>query len=332
MALLLEATTQVGKREDLANYVSQVDAHNTPVQSLARKGLKPGNSLMSWQVTALDSVTNTGTVDGVDVTTYDSNVRALCQNHCQIYRLSTRVSNLAQDLSVVGGVKNELAFQTAHKLVEIKRMMELSFCSTQAPQADDGSSTPYMTRGLANWISTSAGSVLATPTGFTTPATSIETTATTSNITDSHIQDVLSSIFAETGTISDYDMPIGRTLKRAFTDRLTGVRTAESAADIGITATQARTFSPQKGRSVEFRVDTFTGDFGTIRLHPSNWLDDQRDGLTLLMSDIEVRYAELPSILALPDSGGGPIRQIRAVAALVLKSAGLNQGMFNLGS
>jgi len=127
-------------------------------------------------------------------------------------------------------------------------------------------------------------------------------------------------------------MPIRRTLKRAFTDRLTGVRTAESATEVGITATQARTFSPQKGRSVEFRVDTFTGDFGTIRLHPSNWLDDQKDGLCLFLPDVEVRYAELPSITPLPDAGGGPIRQIRAVAALVLRSAGLNQGMFNLGS
>ena len=334
MALLLEATTQVGKREDLADYVSQVDAHNTPVTSLARKGSKPGNSIMSWQVTALDSISNTGTVDGVDVTTYDSNVRALCQNYVQIYRLATRVSNLAAGLtSNVAGVKDELAFQVAHKVVEVKRMMEKSFCSAQAPQADDGSSTPYMTRGLANWISTSAGSVLATPSGFTTPAVSIESSTSTSQITDSHIQSVLSSIFSETGTITDYDMPVGRTLKRAFTDRLTGIRTAAPAtAGDGDSVTQVRTFSPQTGRSVEYRVDTFVGDFGTIRLHPSNWLVEQTDGLCLNMSDVELRYAELPSVTALPDAGGGPIRQIRAVAALVLKSAGLNQGKFDLAS
>jgi hypothetical protein len=332
MALLLESQNQIGKREDLADYVSLVNAHSTPVSSLAKKGSKPGNTVMSWQVTKLDNVTNTGTVDGVDVSAYDHNVRALCQNYVQIYRLATRVSNLSVDVSNVAGVKDELAFQVAHKITELKNMMELSFCSAQAPQADDGSSTPYMTRGLANWISTSAGSVLATPTGFTTPTASIETTATTANITDTTIQDVMSSIFSETGTIDTYDMPVGRTLKRGLTDRLSGIRTAAEGTTTSTPATQVRTFNPQKGRSIEYRVDTFSGDFGEIRLHPSNWLAAQTDGLCLKMSDVEIRYSSLPEVKSLPDAGGGPIRSISAVAALVLRSGPLNQGKFDLAS
>ena len=331
MALILEKD-QVGKREDLADFVSLADAHNTPVTSLARKGSKPGNSIMSWQVTKLDSVSNTGTVDGADVSAYDNNARALCQNYVQIYRLATRVSDLALDTSNVAGVKDELSFQVAHKVIEIKRMMELSFCSAQAPQADDGSSTPYMTRGLADWIKVAAGSVLATPSGFTTPTASIESTATTANITDTTLQNILSSIYSETGTITTYDMPCGRTLKRGLTDRLTGIRTAAEGSTTSTPATQVRTFSPQKGRSVEYRVDTFSGDFGEIRLHPSNWLAAQTDALCLDVSDLEVRYSSLPEVKPLPDAGGGPIRQIRAVAALIVKGAGLKHGKLDLAS
>jgi len=287
---------------------------------------------MSWQVTKLDSVTNTGTVDGVDVTAYDNNARALCQNYVQIYRLATRVSDLSLDTSNVAGVKSELSFQVAHKIIEIKRMMELSFCSAQDAQLDDGSSTPYMTKGLAVWISTSGGSVLQVPSGFRTPTASIETTVSTSSITDGTLQDILSSIYSETGTITSYDMPCGRTLKRGLTDRLTGIRTAAEGSTTSTPATQVRTFSPQTGRSVEYRVDTFSGDFGEIRLHPSNWLAAQTDGLVLDMSDIEVRYSSLPEVKSLPDAGGGPIRQVRAVAALVVRGGGLQHGMLDLGS
>ena len=127
-------------------------------------------------------------------------------------------------------------------------------------------------------------------------------------------------------------MPCGRTLKRGLTDRLTGIRTAAEGSTTSTPATQVRTFSPQKGRSVEYRVDTFSGDFGEIRLHPSNWLAAQTDALCLDVSDLEVRYSSLPEVKPLPDAGGGPIRQIRAVAALIVKGAGLKHGKLDLGS
>ena len=331
MAQLFEKD-QIGKREELADYVSLVDSHNTPVSSMARKGSKPGNSIMSWSVTALDSVTNTGTVDGTDVSSYDHNTRALCQNYVQIYRLATRVSPLSE-LSNVAGVKSELAFQISQKLVELKRKIELSICSEQDAQADDGSN-PYMTKGLGVWISESGGSTLQVPRGFRTPAASIEndSTTTTSTITDSHIQNVLSSIFSETGTITNYACPVGRTLKRAFTDRLTGIRTAADGGSATDVATQVRTFNPQKGRAVEMRVDQFVGDFGTLDLLPSNWLPEQTDGFVLNPSDIELRYSSLPSVTTLPNSGAGEARMIEAIAALVVRSGGLNHGKFDLAS
>jgi len=330
MASLLEKD-QVGKREDLADLIALVDAHDCPVVSSAKKGAKPGNTTMTWQADAYASAVSTGTVDGTDVSSYEDpgTSRALLQNYVQIHRRSIRVSPLSVEISNVAGLKDELANGIAKKIVEIKRDMETSYLSANDAQADDGSDA-YLTKGLATWISTSGGSVFQVPTAFRTPTASIETTATTANITDATVQDVLASIYSETGSIKNFTMPLGRTLKRAFTDRLTGTRSVTDASN-NIAATQIRTFSPQSGKKVTLAVDFFEGDFGSVSLVPDNFMPAQTDGYVLDMDGIEVRYGKLPEVKELPDSGGGPIRMIEAVAALIVHNP-LAHGKFDLAS
>jgi len=333
MASLLEKD-QIGKRESLADLISLVDAHDLPLVSSARKGAKPGNTLMQWQADAYDSAVITGTVDGTDVTSSDYQNpganRAIISNYVQIHRRVVRVSPLALEISNVAGLKNEIANGIAHKLVEIKRDLEKTYLSANDAQADAGGSTPYLTKALGTWISTGGGSVLQVPSAFRTPTASIETTATTSNLTDTTVQDVLASIYSETGSIKNFMMPLGRTLKRAFTDRLTGTRSVTDASN-QIAATQIRTFSPQKGKSVVLAVDYFEGDFGSVALSPDNFMVAQTDGFVLDMSGIEIRYGKLPEIKDLPDAGGGPIKMIEVVAALVVHNP-LAHGHFDLGS
>lgn len=332
MAALLEKD-QVGKREDLADLIALVDAHDCPVVSGAKKGAKPGNTLMQFQADAYDAAVVTGTVDGSDVGSSDyqnpGGNRAILQNYVQIFRRTIRVSPLSLEISNVAGIKDELANGIAKKIVELKRDKEKSILSANDAQADDGSNA-YLTKGLATWISTSGGSVLQVPAAFRTPTASIETTATTSNITDSTVQDVLASIYSETGSIKNFMMPLGRTLKRAFTDRLTGTRSVTDSSN-NIAATQIRTFSPQSGKKVTLSVDFFEGDFGTVALVPDNFMPQQTDGYVLDMDGIELRYGKMPEVKELPDSGGGPIRMIESVAALIVHNP-LAHGKFDLGS
>jgi len=333
MASLLEKD-QIGKREDLANLIALVDAHDCPVVSSAKKGAKPGNTLMQWQADAYDAAVTTGTVDGTDVGSGDYQdsgaSRAILSNYVQVHRRTVRVSPLSIEISNVAGLKDELANGIAKKLVELKRDMEKTYLSANDAQADAGSSTAYLTKGLATWISTAGGSVLQVPSAFRTPTASIETTATTANIEDTTVQDVLASIYSETGSIKNFTMPLGRTLKRAFTDRLTGTRSVTDASN-QIAATQIRTFSPQSGKKVTLAVDYFEGDFGTVALVPDNFMPAQTDGYVLDMDGIEIRYGKLPEVKELPDSGGGPIRMIEAVAALIVHNP-LSHGKFDLAS
>ena len=336
MALTLERTQGAGGREDLANILANVDAHDTIVTSTCKKGSKPGNTLMSHVCDSFSDAVITGTVDGTDVGASDyqdgSANRGLVQNYVQIFRRSVRVSTLAQEVSNIAGVGSggELANSIARAIIEIKRDIEKSVLSGNDAQLDAGGSTPYLTKGLATWISTAGGAVLQVPAAFRTPTASIETTATTSNVTDQTVQNVLSSIFGETGSTKNFVMPVGRTLRRAFTDRLTGTRSVTDASN-QIAATQVRTFSPQKGKTVTMSVDTFDGDFGIIALANSNFMPAATDGHVLDMSGIELRYGSLPAVTKLPNAGGGEARMVEAIAALIVYNP-LAHGKFDLGS
>ena len=328
MAQLFERN-QVGKREDLANLISVADAKSTPFSSMAPKGSKPGNTLMQWQADAYDAASSAGTVDGTDVTSYDnaSSNRAILSNYGQVFRRNLRVSPLSIDVAIVAGVKNELAFGIAKRLVEIKRDMELTFLSTNGAQLDDGT-VPYKTRGLGKWINIAANAdtVLPPPAAYCPLAAAINTTATTSNLSDANVQDALAAIYAQTGTNRSYDFFCGTSLKRAMTNLLANTVTVADAPS-GI-----RTFT----QSVEDKtfisvIDVFQGDFGTINVHPSTFTPDVRTGYVVPMDFVEIRYGKLPEVSELPDNGGGPARLVQSFAALCVTNP-LSFARFSLPS
>lgn len=320
MAQLYERT-QVGKREDLADYISLVDAKDTPFVSMAPKGSKPGNTYLQWQADNFPATATTGTVDGTDVTSGDyqnlNSGRALLANYIQVFRRPVRVSPLSVDVSVVAGLKDELAGMVAKGITLMKRDMEATFLSTNDGQADNGT-VPYLTKALGSWISTTGGTVPAVPAAFRTPAGSIVGgAAAASTLTEANVQDLLTSIWSQTGTYRDYDAIVGSTLKRAFTNLL--FTTSQNASTN--TSSAIRTFNRESDSSSYISsVDVFEGDFGRLRLHPDAFMPVAYQGYVIPMDMVEIRYSSLPEVTNLPDYGGGPARLIEAVAGLCVKN------------
>ena len=326
--------TQVGKREDLADYISLVDARDTPITSLIPKGNKPGNTLLNWQADSMPAAQSSGSVDGVDVTSY-SNLnenRAVLQNYIQVFQRAIRVSPLAVDVSNVAGLRDELAGMVAKGIKLTKRDIELTISSDNDAQADNGT-VPYLTRGLGEWIKNGAQSVLPVNSNYRTPTASINTTATAS-FTESDAQGVLTSIYGQTGSFKEYDCVVGTSLKRAFSNLLftTGITTTSTVGVTGSGATAVRTFSRDANSDAYIAsVDIFEGDFGRLKLHPSLFLPNAFRGYVLDMELLELRYTNLPEVTELPDAGGGPARLIKAVAGLVCKNP-LGLGKFAASS
>ncbi len=332
MALLLERGyngTQAGGREDLSNLIANVDARSTPFTSMAKKGKKPGNVLMGWQMDKYEDPAVTGTVDGTDVDmtsagsfTNPAVNRALMQNYAQIFRRVFRISSLANEIQVVAGVKSELANGIAKKLVEIKRDMEMTFLNDADAQIDNGTNA-YLTKSLGSFLHASGtgggGSDITVPSNFR--CTAIDTTASGS-LTEALVQTLLSTLFTNTGVIRDYDLLLGTSLKRAFTNFTQSV----TAGSAGHTASPIKTFA-QDASSKTFinAIDVFEGDFGRLRLHPSTFIAESGSavafkGYAIPFDQVEIRYGKLPQIKELTDNGGGPARLIEAVAALIVNN------------
>lgn len=345
----LGVNNQVGVREELADYIANVDAKSTPFVSMSPKGRDLGNVVMSWQCDDYSAPQLGGVIDGTDVSSYtnESANRLRVTNYAQAFRRNSRVGFIAETQNVAGAA-SEVAYNVAKLLVEIKRDMESTFlCTNQAAQQDNGSSTAYQTGSLGNWLlgtnssnigALASGSAFA-PAGGVTPgtaATNAISSVTSANFAESTVQNVLTAIYSKTGVYRDYDCILGTTLKRAFTN-LTSSSATQVANTNSIAATSVRTFNQELSSSTfASSIDVFEGDFGRLILHPTTFIGGKSTttlaseayrGYVIPMDMTEIRYCKLPEVKDLPDAGGGPIRLVQAIAGLVVKNPG-GFGMF----
>jgi len=332
MAKLTEPNIVSGKREALADIISMVDAKSTPFTSMAPKVAKPGNTLFRWQVDSLPTVTaeQAGVVDGTDVDPNGAQIKNYVKdganqyryelsNHIQIFRESTRVSPLTTDIAVVAGVRSELSNNVAKATEILKRKMERTLCSANLPKADDGNTQGYATRGLDSWIKNdfTGDSYLAVPTSFRTPTSSISTVGTAA-LDEMVCQNILASVFEQTGRPQEFDALVGYKLKQAFTSL---TYTTRQNANTN-TASVIRTLNRDSEQTVyKSSIDVFEGDFGSIRLHTSLFLKNNFCGYLLNWDLVGVGYGgNIAQVKELTDNGGGPARMVEAIATCIVKN------------
>ena len=329
MALLLE-TAQVGKREDLRDIMSVVDAKKYPLTSMAPKGAAPKNTLVEWLADNYPSPSFSGIVDGDDITAYENMAsgRARLQARVQIFRHAPMVSLLAQEVSDVAaiGQRQEMAKSIVKAIEMLKRDMECAFCADVDSQAQSGS-TPYRTRGLGIWIQNGAQTDLPVAAAYRTPTASIDTTATAS-LTEANVNAVLQSVWDQTGSDNTFQLICGRALRSRFS-----TFTQYQTAATNVMAAMRMFTQNLNERKITATIDVYEGDFGTIELLPTAWnAADQAAavqrarGYLLNMDLIQLLYHTPPQRKPLPDLGGGPREMVYAIAALcVLNPLGLGK-------
>lgn len=365
------------KREDLADYISLIDAKDTPFSSMAPKGKDLGNMYHRWSADVYEGATTEGFKDGKDAThipssssdvnnvkgkdggtwndpansdAYDSTTHGgayevLVMNHArqrdelanyaQYFRRATKVSPLAAEVTNPVGGKNLLAQGVAKKTVELKRDMEKTFLSNNAPKKE-ASTQPYKTRGLGSWINNAPDAGDADiPDAFKTPSDNTQDVggaSDTSLLTETLIQDVLEAIYNVTGSVRSFDLICGAKIKRGFTN-LTSTSTEFASTttdyDSGTAGVQTaamagnpkvRTFNQELGNTTfKNTITVFEGDFGTLNIHVDNFMPSANTGYIIPLEMTEVRYGMLPRVQDIPNSGAGEGRIIEACASLVVK-------------
>ncbi len=285
---------RVGIREELSDLITNVDAKETPISSMARRGSKPGNTTFRWQVDRNpDPSVELGILDGKDVDPtnpstnsdfkqYTLGYRTEVENNIHLFRRAVHVSNLTQDILNLAGVKDELSRQLAKATIDLKRSMEITFTSDILPAIDDGV-TPYRTRCLTAWIKKDKATasknadkygvqnqdIRTIDENFVTPESSIiGTGASVDTLNENTVQDLMTSVYEQTGQFKNHEAVVGTKLKRQFTELVYTTRApAGSPSQSGIRSTR-----DANADTIKASVDYFEGDFGKLALIPTQFL------------------------------------------------------------
>tara|TARA_Y100000588_G_scaffold101994_2_gene110925 strand:+ start:4952 stop:6127 length:1176 start_codon:yes stop_codon:yes gene_type:complete len=359
------------QHEDLSDLLAVVDAKSTPVTSMIPKGRAAGATTFHWQADAHVAAKNIGVIDGTDVTTTlvssgnnnnddltsTSANRKVLKNNVQIYRRSGRVSLLSENVANPAGVRSELAHMVSRLILTQKRDIETSLSSKSDAQ-DGNLSDPFLTKALQSWLSPTGQTRVVTNASGTSvganhdcpcvvpdafQATADATSSTTkAAFTADKVQDVLEAIYNETGVVRDYDLICDSQVKRAFTG-FAETSVNEAATTENHPATRVRTLNKEQAdRSFVSTIDIFTGDFGTLRLHVSNFLEkgelvdttgsegaatistDQDNshgyGMILPMDMLELKYNMTTNVKPMTNNGAGEGRIITTIAGLAHKN------------
>lgn len=324
MAKLLE-TAQVGKREQLLDAITMVDAKKYPLFSMAKKGPAPRNTLVEYQVDGMPAPSFDGVLDGEDVTTHENLAenRARLGARVQIFRRSPMTSLLAEEVSDVAGIgqKGEQARGVRKALEALKRDIECAACSDRESQVEV-KPNPYRLRGLGRWIQSTAQADLAVPAAYRVPTASIDTTATGS-LTEANVNAVLQSMWDQTGNDKTFTLLSGRALRARFSTFMQ-IQTASTNV---MSAIRTMTMNAEE-KKICATIDVWEGDFGTLELVPSHFLaNDNTDtavqrarGYVLDTDLVELAFHTYPKRKPLPDLGGGPRELVYAIATLLVKN------------
>ena len=253
----------VSNREDLTDVLTILAPEETPILSSAQKQ-KASATFVEWTVDSLSAPVTTGIREGADVGdgNFDDKFagRARLGNYIQKFRRDYQVSDLQEAVDSVGPAK--IAQAEAKAIRELKRDVEKTIASGNDRAAENGTDTAYALRGLAEWLSSSGPSDV--PAGFRTPADSVYTVAE-ANATafgETQFNDIIASIFNQTGTVSDLMLVADTKLRRVISDF---ARTTGSATD------NVRSVNYDGGSGeIKLTVDLYQSDHGIVSIVNGN--------------------------------------------------------------
>jgi len=244
----------VGNREDLSDVLTILAPEESPITSLCGKGTAT-STFHEWTVDELASPNADGIPEGSDVTSFTDKFagRARLGNYIQKFRRDYLVSDLQNAVSSVGPANVAQAKSKAMR--ELKRDIEFAICSNNDRQAEDGVN-PYKLRGLGDWIDAAGPSDV--PAAYRTPSASIES----SSLGESDLNDILGSIFTETGEMGSLTAVCNVALRKVIANFTRSEGTT--------TATPYQINEEAGSKKITLSVSLFDSDFGVVKIVNAN--------------------------------------------------------------
>jgi len=297
-----------GNREDLSSMLTMLEPEQTPITSLCSKG-KASGVLHEWVVDGLDAPSADGINETSDVTSFANKFasRGRLGNYTQIFRKDYLVSDLQNAVTSVGPA--DVAQAKAKALREIKRDIEFAVASANDRQAEDGVN-PYKLRGLGDWIDSAGPSDV--PAAYRTPSASI----LTATLTEATLNNMLGSIFTETGEMGNLTMVANVSLRKVIANF--------TRAEGTTTQTPYQINEDASSRKITLSVSLFDTDFGVIKLVNGNPAC-MPTGSTNIGYVLDPKYLGIANLLplesvSLENQGAGERGFVKTALTLVCKS------------
>ena len=306
----------IGRREDLEDVIYNIDPVETPFMTMAARG-KATNTFHEWQTDALASASATNAaIEGDDAANGTSTPTVRLGNYTQI---STKYAVVTDTQIAVdsAGRSNEMSYQVAKRLAELKRDMESNL--TQNGGSTSGSAASARTSaGLESWLTSTTGNAsvgnstsIGTGGNYTTPGfasggfagpTDASNTAT---FTVTPLKNTIQKIWTDGGNPGI--IMVGGGIKQTVSG-FTGIATLYREA--GSTA---------KGTAIVGAADIYISDFGEHRVVP-NRFQRNRTAFVLDMDFWSVAYLRKVSQKEIARTGSSEKRFIDVEYTLVSKN------------
>ena len=234
----------------------------TPVLSSANKS-KANATFVEWTVDSLAAPSTSGVSEGADVTAFTDKFsgRARLGNYVQKFRRDFMVSDLQDAVDSVGPAK--IAQAEAKAIRELKRDIEATISGTQDRAVENGAGTAYALRGLGDWLDSAGPADV--PANFRTPADSIYTVAEAGAavFTETTLNDIVTSIYKETGSTNNLTLVADTSLRRVISDF--------ARLDSAIGTNNVRNVNYDGGSSsIKLSVEMYQSDHGMVSIVNAN--------------------------------------------------------------
>ncbi len=304
----------IGKQEDWAAYITNVEMMLTPFLDWLPEGSKPVNPRFDYQAERFRNPRRNAHVDGKPWSEPYSagDSRAQLSALIQWLDTGTSVSLLSQDVTNNKAIPDELSHDVPKMMKEMSRDAEANFLDDNDQQVGD-KVNPYMCRSVGNWLGITAQTVLPVDSNFAVPAASRDTTPWSSQ-TEDNVRNVAQSIWEESNADENVTVFCGSTAAMGMGDFQYRLPGSTKAAPV-VNATLQRTF---KDKTLSRAVRHIEGDFFDLDIMPTRFLSyftnagatanavAARRGRAYFLhqSRWEVRWNQQPKAFVPPFAGG----------------------------
>tara|TARA_R100001509_G_scaffold119093_1_gene73455 strand:+ start:361 stop:1311 length:951 start_codon:yes stop_codon:yes gene_type:complete len=238
--------TATADREQLSDIIYNISPSQTPfLSSIGRTNVS--NVVFDWQTETLPTPSSTGQLEGFELSRSASTATTRESNVCMISSRDATVTG-SQEASDAAGKRSEMAHQLAIMAKAVKRDMEEALTQNIA-KVTGTASAARQTRSLETWYQTNVNKA---SDGANGSASAARTDGSRRDLTEDMIKDVQQQCFASGAEPSILMVgPYNKSVISGFTGRA-----------------QARQFVD--ANTIEASVSIYSGDFGELRVVPSN--------------------------------------------------------------